>query len=229
MKIFVLNPIKNIINSEFKNSLKDYNVEYVYIPSNLNKISSMQTKEEKILVIDPDFTVELTQTVLAKIPNIKCIILSTTSFDWIDLDFCSANNIAVCNTPYFSDEVIDYTKEDFTKRTNAYDIIYDTVWKSSYQKCKHSLMPTGMYMTSGPSLAIVIAFLTTRFTKQKAVTGATGPFWKQTEMEYIADLAEQSMLTPITDSTYPFTQAGITQAHELVETGHKVGSVVVEL
>ncbi len=139
---------------------------------------------------------------------------------------CSTRNIDFVRS-LGADHVIDYTQEDFTKGRSKYDIIYDTVWKSSYSACQSVLAQDGMYMTTGPSLDILVSYLKTRFTKQKAVMGATGPFWKQSELEFIADLAEKGIIKPHIDSRYSLDQ--ISDAYQYVGEGHKVGSVILDI
>ncbi|MDQ7020644.1 MAG: hypothetical protein Q9M91_02240 [Candidatus Dojkabacteria bacterium] len=106
MKVLILSPIKEVITDSFKMKLKGLNVQYIEKSEKLDKVYELQNNEEKLLVIDPDFTYNLSREVLEKIPNVKCIILTTTAFSWIDLDYCNEQNIIVCNTPYFSSEAV---------------------------------------------------------------------------------------------------------------------------
>lgn len=49
-----------------------------------------------------------------------------------------------------ADKVIDYTKEDLTENTEAYDVVFDTVGRNSFARCKGSLTENGCYVpTSG--------------------------------------------------------------------------------
>jgi len=58
-----------------------------------------------------------------------------------------------------ADKVIDYTREDFTRDGQTYDIIFDTVGKSSFSRCKSSLTQRGIYLTTVPTLAILLQML----------------------------------------------------------------------
>lgn len=76
----------------------------------LDKAPYLEDDNEKILVVDPDwYDWNINASHLSKIKNLKGICLSTTAFDWIDLDYCKNNNIIVCNIPkYSTDSVAEY-------------------------------------------------------------------------------------------------------------------------
>ncbi len=75
-----------------------------------DKAPYLTDEEEKILVVDPDwYNWNINASHLSKIKNLKGVCLSTTAFDWIDLDYCKDNNIVVCNIPkYSTDSVAEY-------------------------------------------------------------------------------------------------------------------------
>lgn len=70
----------------------------------------LDDESEKILVVDPDwYHWDINASHLSKVKNLKGVCLSTTAFDWIDLDYCKKNNIIVCNIPkYSTDSVAEY-------------------------------------------------------------------------------------------------------------------------
>lgn len=76
----------------------------------LNKAPYLEDENPKILVVDPDwYNWDISAEHMAKIKNLKAICLSTTAFDWIDLDYCRKNKITVCNIPkYSTDSVAEY-------------------------------------------------------------------------------------------------------------------------
>lgn len=76
----------------------------------LDEAPYLTDEEEKILVVDPDwYDWDINANHLSKIKNLKGVCLSTTAFDWIDLDYCKNNNIVVCNIPkYSTDSVAEY-------------------------------------------------------------------------------------------------------------------------
>lgn len=76
----------------------------------LDKAPYLIDEEEKILVVDPDwYNWDINANHLSKTKNLKGVCLSTTAFDWIDLDYCKNHNITVCNIPkYSTDSVAEY-------------------------------------------------------------------------------------------------------------------------
>lgn len=145
---------------------------------------------------------------------------------------------AVCSTPNLelvktlgADKVIDYTKENFTQTGQAYDVVFDAVGKSSYSRSRGLLKPGGIYLTTVPSLPILFQMLwTARIGKTKAAIAFTGlrkAADMAKDMVYLGELAESGQYVPVIDRSYPLEQAS--EAHALVDTGHKTGSVVISL
>jgi NADPH:quinone reductase-like Zn-dependent oxidoreductase len=126
-------------------------------------------------------------------------------------------------------KVIDYTNEDFTRNGQAYDIIFDAVGKSSFSRCKSSLKQKGIYLTTVPSLGIILQMLwTSKVGSKKAKIAFTGlrPAGKKTEdLNFLRELIEADEIKPVIDSSYPLEQAS--DAHRYVEKGHKKGNVVI--
>ena len=139
---------------------------------------------------------------------------------------CSTTNLELVKS-LGADKLIDYTKEDFTKNGETYDIIFDTVNKSSFSKCKGSLKKKGIYLVTTP---IFLQMLITKFSSKKAIWTPTGmrSSSKQTkDLIFLKELIEAGKLTSAIDRTYPLEQ--IVEAHKYVETGHKKGNVVITL
>lgn len=86
--------------------------ELIFLEDNfdLDEALYLEDEEEKMLVVDPDwYNWDINANHLSKIKNLKGVCLSTTAFDWIDLDYCKDNNIVVCNIPkYSTDSVAEY-------------------------------------------------------------------------------------------------------------------------
>ncbi len=122
-----------------------------------------------------------------------------------------------------ADKVIDYTKEDFTKSGQTYDIIFDTVGKSSFSRCKSSLKQRGVYLKTFPMLAI----LTSKIGSKKAIWLPTGLMEKAEDLVFLKELIEAGKIKVVIDRRYPLEQ--ITEAHSYVDTGHKKGTVVITL
>jgi NADPH:quinone reductase-like Zn-dependent oxidoreductase len=126
-------------------------------------------------------------------------------------------------------KVIDYTNEDFTKNGQTYDIVFDTVGKSSYSRCKSSLKQRGIYLTTIPTLAVILQMLwTSKIGSKKATFAATGmrpASDKAKDLVFIKELIEAGKIKSVIDRRYPLEQ--IPEAHGYVETGHKKGNVVI--
>jgi NADPH:quinone reductase-like Zn-dependent oxidoreductase len=143
---------------------------------------------------------------------------------------CSTTNLEMVKS-LGADKVIDYTKEDFTKNGQTYDIIFDTVGKSSFSRCKRSLKQSGVYLSTVPSPAIMLQMLwTSKFGSKKAIFAATGlrPSSEKTkDLIFLKELIEAGKIKPAIDRRYPLEQ--IAEAHSYVEKGHKKGNVVITL
>jgi NADPH:quinone reductase-like Zn-dependent oxidoreductase len=128
-----------------------------------------------------------------------------------------------------ADKVIDYTKEDFTKSGETYDIIFDAVGKSSFSHCKRALKQNGIYLTTVPGLATFLQVLwTSKIGSKKAKVAFAGlrPASEITkDLIFIRELMEAGKIKPVIDRRYPLEQ--IVEAHRYVEKGHKKGNVVI--
>ncbi|MGB0385553.1 MAG: NAD(P)-dependent alcohol dehydrogenase [Ardenticatenaceae bacterium] len=141
---------------------------------------------------------------------------------------CSTTNVDLV-TSLGTDKVIDYTEEDFTQRGETYDIIFDTVAKSSFSRCKGSLKPHGIYLTTAVTLAILPQMLwTSKFGSKKAIiafTGLRAASEKAKDLRFTGELIEAGKIKAVIDRRYPLEQ--IASAHAHVDTGHKKGNVVI--
>lgn len=125
-----------------------------------------------------------------------------------------------------ADQVIDYTQTDFTKAEQSYDVIFDAVGKSSFAQCKAALTPTGMYLSTVPSLTILLQMLwTAKIGSKKAKFVASGLMQNKDNLNFITQLIEAGVLKAVIDRRYPLTQ--VPEAHRYVETGRKKGNVVI--
>jgi NADPH:quinone reductase-like Zn-dependent oxidoreductase len=87
---------------------------------------------------------------------------------------CSTANVGLVKS-LGADSVIDYTKEDFTQTDERYDLVYDTVGKSSFRKSKRILKPNGAYLSPVLTLPLLLQMMrTSLFGKKKAKFGASG-------------------------------------------------------
>jgi len=142
---------------------------------------------------------------------------------------CSTTNLELVKS-LGADKVIDYTKEDFTKSGQTYDIIFDILGKSSFSRCKSSLTQKGRYLSAAPpTLAMILQVLwTSKIGSKKAVIAFTGlrPASEKTEdLVFLKELMEAGKIKPVIDRRYPLEQTA--EAHRYVEKGHKKGNVVI--
>jgi NADPH:quinone reductase-like Zn-dependent oxidoreductase len=125
-----------------------------------------------------------------------------------------------------ADRVIDYTVEDFTRDEQRYDVVLDAVGKSTFRACRPLLKPRGVYMSSelGPKAQNPFLALITRIGRGKRVEFPL-PKHDQQMIEYLRDLLASGAFTPLIDRAYPLDR--IVEAYEYVETGQKIGNVVI--
>ena len=136
---------------------------------------------------------------------------------------CSTTNLELVKS-LGADKVIDYTKEDFTKNGETYDIIFDTVGKTSFSGCKSSLNQRGFYVATVATLAIIIQMLWTSIIGSKKVKfGFAGA--KAEDLNFLKELCEAGKYKAVIDRRYPLDQ--IVEAHRYVDKGHKKGNVVI--
>ncbi len=130
-----------------------------------------------------------------------------------------------------ADEVIDRTKADYTAARAAYDVVFDTVGKSSFAACRAALKPGGIYLTTVPSFAILLHMMRkTRPDGKRAKLATTGlrPIAdKARDMLELAGMVERGELRGVIDRRYPL--ARIAEAHAYVETGTKAGDVIIAI
>jgi 2-desacetyl-2-hydroxyethyl bacteriochlorophyllide A dehydrogenase len=136
---------------------------------------------------------------------------------------CSTTNLELVKS-LGADSVIDYTKEDFTKSGETYDVIFDTVGKTSFSRSKRSLKKEGIYLftIAGPS-QMVRGRWTSMTSSKKVILGAAYP--KTEDLLFLKELIEAGKIKSVIDRRYPLEQ--IAEAHSYVEKGHKKGNVVI--
>ncbi|MBA7631537.1 Quinone oxidoreductase 1 [subsurface metagenome] len=133
---------------------------------------------------------------------------------------CSTTNLELVKS-LGADKVIDYTKEDFTKSSETYDIIFDTVRKTSFSRCKGSLKQRGLYLTTDYPL---LQALWTSITGSKKVIFGTPPI-RAENLIFLKELIEAGKIKSVIDRCYPLEQTA--EAHRYVDKGHKKGNVVI--
>jgi NADPH:quinone reductase-like Zn-dependent oxidoreductase len=143
---------------------------------------------------------------------------------------CSTGNIELVKS-LGADHVIDYTKDDFTKKEDEYDIIFDTVGKSSFVQCKKSLTQNGVYLSAVMTFPLIIQMIWTSFFEgKKAKSSATGLLPVKQRLNYLLelkDLLKNGEIKTVIDHRYHLSQ--MADAHEYVEKGRKKGSVIITI
>jgi NADPH:quinone reductase-like Zn-dependent oxidoreductase len=141
-----------------------------------------------------------------------------------------AHVTAVCNTKDFelvrslgADEVIDYTKEDFTRNGETYDVILDAVGKESFFHSRRSLRPGGLYVATDRFLNLALLLWTRWFGKRRVVFGM--PRLTKDNVLFVKGLVEEGHYRAVVDRTYPLED--VVEATRYVESWQKTGNVVL--
>lgn len=126
-----------------------------------------------------------------------------------------------------ADNVIDYTREDFTRSGKTYDVIFDVIGKSSFSRSIKSLAPNGRYLLANPPLSHRL--------RGRWMSGRSGKkvlFWASRsaseyaeDFKFLTELIAAGEIRPVIDKRYPLEQAA--EAHRYVDSGHKKGNVVI--
>jgi len=149
--------------------------------------------------------------------------------------YFGASVTAVCNTQNMAlvkslgaDEVIDYTREDFTKLNKKFDFVFDAVGKSSFGKCKPLLKEKGIYISTelgymwqNPFLALI-----TPLTGGKKLLFPL-PVTSKDDILFLKEMVDKGHYKPVIDRSYKLEQ--IVDAYQYVETGQKTGNVLIEI
>jgi NADPH:quinone reductase-like Zn-dependent oxidoreductase len=137
---------------------------------------------------------------------------------------CSTANLELVKS-LGADKVIDYIKEDFTKSGKTYDIVFDTIGKSSFSGCLSSLKQNGIYLRAVHiNLSPILRGLWTSMTSNKKVIGGVATERKE-DLIFLKELIESGKMKSVIDRRYPLEQTA--EAHKYVEQGHKKGNVVI--
>ena len=130
-----------------------------------------------------------------------------------------------------ADQVIDYTQTNLQTLPQHFDVVFDTVGKSSFVEARKLLKAGGLYLTTVLGLKILWqSLLSSRWGQQKArfvATGLRSPQQKQQDLDQILALWESGALQVVIDRIYPFE--ALQEAHAYVDRGHKKGNVVVAI
>jgi NADPH:quinone reductase-like Zn-dependent oxidoreductase len=144
-----------------------------------------------------------------------------------------ADVTAVCNTKNLelvaslgAGEVVDYTREDFTKNGKTYDVIFDAVGKHSFRRCRGSLKPGGIYIDTDPGFlwhVPVLALLTKGIGDKKVHLGIVR--YTKEDVLFLKQLIDEGKYRAVIDRTYRLEE--VVAATRYVETEQKTGNVVL--
>ncbi|MBN1965077.1 MAG: NAD(P)-dependent alcohol dehydrogenase [Anaerolineae bacterium] len=123
-----------------------------------------------------------------------------------------------------ADHVIDYTREDFTRSGETYDVIFDVIGKSPFTGSLRSLKPQGRYLLANPQLSHLVRGPWGSLTSGRRIVSG-GATQLTEDLVHLRGLIEAGAIRTIIDRTYPLAQ--MVEAHRYVETGQKKGHVVI--
>ncbi|WP_281239537.1 NAD(P)-dependent alcohol dehydrogenase [Flavobacterium praedii] len=149
--------------------------------------------------------------------------------------YFGANVTGVCSTANIdlvkslgADKVIDYSKEDFTKNGETYDLIFDSVNKMSISDSLDSLKIYGTLILSAAGLSETLQGSWISMTNSRKIKVMTGIIsHKAEDINFLKTLIEAGQLKPVIDRTYSLEQ--MAEAHTYVEKGHKKGNIAIEI
>ena len=145
---------------------------------------------------------------------------------------CSTRNVEMVRS-LGADHVIDYTREDFTKGEERYDLVLDMVGNHGLLAARRALKPDGRYVMIGgqkgrwlsPLDTIAKAFLLKPFVKQEMKFMMSQI--NRADLMFLRDLMHAGKVTPVVEKTYPLAEAREAVAH--VESGRARGKVVIRI
>lgn len=138
---------------------------------------------------------------------------------------CSTGNVELVRE-LGADHVVDYKTQDFTRDQQKYDIVFDAVAKSSFFACRRILKGNGRYIRTVPTPShFLFRMLTKVWGRKRCQTIWVKP--SGADLRFLKDLIEEGKVRPIIDQVFPLKDA--CKAHELSQTGHVRGKLVIQV
>jgi len=149
---------------------------------------------------------------------------------------CSTRNVDLVRS-IGADHVVDYTKEDFTKTDQRYDLIFDLIGNHSFSERRRILNPNGICVMAGVGgsgwhedfatrlLGELNGYLRSRFVSQKFIAYIAE--FNKADMSILAGLLQTGKITPVIDRTFTFNDTA--DGLRYLETGHARGKIVINL
>ena len=185
---------------------------------NLLKVKANILRGQKVLINDASGSIGSAAVQIAKALGAEVTGVSCTD----NLEFVKSLG---------ADRVIDYTTENFTENGQTYDVILNVTGKPSFSDCKNSLKKRGFYLTTYPTLSVLLQmFWTGIFDGKKVIFSATGLMPVSKRLSFLKDLIllfEEGKRKTIIDRNYRLDQ--IVEAHQDVEQGRITGNVVITI
>lgn len=138
---------------------------------------------------------------------------------------CSGRNVDLVKS-LGADEVIDYTSTDIYKTLARFDVIFETVGKTSIPNMARLLKPKGTLLIGSAMLAGMLQGSWTSSTRGVRVVNGVAKGGPE-DLELLAHLSVKGELDPVIDRSFPLEE--IQAAHEYVDTGHKAGNVLIDI
>jgi len=138
---------------------------------------------------------------------------------------CGTTNLELAKS-LGADKVIDYTKGDFTKNGETYDVIFDAIGKSSFSGCMRSLKKEGIYLHAVATPAVMLRMRLASMKSSKKLIGGTA-IPDIENLIFLKELVEAGKIKPVIDRCYPLDR--MAEAHRYVDRGHKKGNVVITI
>jgi NADPH:quinone reductase-like Zn-dependent oxidoreductase len=145
------------------------------------------------------------------------------SFDAHVTAVCNTKNLELVRT-LGADEVIDYTRDDFTKNGETYDVVFDAVGKHSFRRSRRSLEPGGRYIPTDGFVNLFWAAWTWKIGEASVVFDIP-PHYRKRDLLLLRELLEAGKYRPVIDRRYRLED--VVEATKYVETEQKTGNVVL--
>jgi len=136
---------------------------------------------------------------------------------------CSAKNIEMVRS-LGADKIIDYTKEDFTKSGEHYDLIFGVVGKTTFSQCKGILKQKGIYLENKLEIKDILKIMWTSILGRKKIKGGVAKVSVE-NLNFLKELFESGKLKPVIGRSFPLEKTA--EAFQYVELGHKKGNVII--
>ena len=140
---------------------------------------------------------------------------------------CSTRNLEL-TLALGADRVVDYTKENFASSGSRYDVVFDTVGKTTFSQARACLNPKGRYLVTVFGLLDLFRMAWSWLGGDvRMVGGASNFHWRTGDLERLASWMEAGEFRSVIDRCYPLSEAA--DAHHYVQRGHKRGNVVLKM